>query len=97
MVRIHIDNHTNQSNTKAKTHCRRLDIRDDEDWRENYQKRGYSWAWDSHSFYWLPEVSSGFLTRQLYSHIDAEEGYVRVNADCSDEEVNYVVSQIRAR
>ncbi len=97
VVRIHIDNHTNQRNTKAKTHSQRLDIRDDEDWRDNYLRRGDSWAWDSQSFYWLPKVSSGFLTRELYSHIDAEEGYVKVNADCSDEEVDYVVSQIRTR
>jgi hypothetical protein len=97
VVRIHIDNHTNQSNTRAKTHSSRADVRDDPDWKLAYQKNGESWAWDAQSFYWLPKVSSGFLTRELYSHIDAETGYVKVNADCSDEEVNYVVSQIRAR
>lgn len=97
VIRIHIDNHTNQSNTRAKTHSSRADVRDDPDWKLAYQKNGASWAWDAQSFYWLPKVSNGFLTRELYSHIDAEEGYVKVNADCSDEEVNYVVSQIRAR
>jgi hypothetical protein len=97
VVRIHIDNHTNQSNTRAKTHSSRADVRDDPDWKLAYQENGGSWAWDAQSFYWLPKVSSGFLTRELYSHINAEEGYVKVNADCSDEEVNYVVSQIRAR
>ena len=97
VVRIHIDNHTNQSNTKAKTHASRTDVRDDPDWKLTYQENGGSWAWDAQSFYWLPQASHGFLTRELYSHIDAEDGYVKVNADCSDEEVNYVVSQIRAR
>jgi hypothetical protein len=97
VVRIHIDNHTNQSNTRAKTHASRADVRDDPDWKLAYQKNGASWAWDAQSFYWLPQVSNGFLTRELYSHIDAEDGHVKVNADCSDEEVSYVVSQIRAR
>jgi hypothetical protein len=97
VVRIHIDNHTNQSNTKAKTHASRADVRDDPDWKLAYKENGGSWAWDAQSFYWLPKASHEFLTRELYSHIDAEDGYVKVNADCSDEEVNYVVSQIRAR
>jgi hypothetical protein len=97
VIRIHIDNHTNQSNTRAKTHASRADVRDDPDWKLAYEENGGSWAWDAQSFYWIPKASSGFLTRELYSHINAEEGYVKVNADCSDEEVNYVVSQIRAR
>jgi len=97
VIRIHIDSHTNQSNTSANTHARRADVRDDPDWKLAYQENGESWAWDSQSFYWLPKASSGFLTRELYSHINAEDGYVKVNADCSDEEVNYAVSQIRAR
>ncbi len=97
VVRIHIDNHTNQSNTKAKTHSSRADVRDDPDWKLAYEENGETWAWDAQSFFWLPKVSHGFLTRELFSHINAEEGHVKVNADSSDEEVNYVVSQIRAR
>jgi hypothetical protein len=97
VVRIHIDNHTNQKNTKSKTNSSTADVRDDPDWKLGYQKNGASWAWDAQSFYWLPKVSSGFLTRELHSHINAEEGHIKVNLDCSDEEVNYVISQIRAR
>jgi len=97
VVRIHIDNHTNQTNTKSKTNSSVADVRDDPDWWLAYKKNGASWAWDSQSFYWLPSASSGFLKRELHSHINAEEGYLKVNADCSDEEVNYVVTQIRSR
>ena len=97
VIRIHIDNHTNQKNTKSKTHSSRADVRDDPDWQLTYVKNGTSWAMDAQSFYWLPKASSGFLTRELFTHIDAEEGFVKVNADCSDEEVTHVVSQIRAR
>jgi hypothetical protein len=92
VVRIHIDNHTNQKNYKTKTVGPGADIRDDPDWQLTYGKNGESWAWDAQSFYWLPKVSSGFLTREVFSHIDAEDGFVKVNADCSDEEVEYIVS-----
>jgi hypothetical protein len=97
VVRIHIDNHTNQSNYKTKTTGPRADVRDDPDWRLGYNKNGESWAYDAQSFYWLPKVSSGFLTREVFSHINAEEGFIKVNADCSDKEVTHVISQIRAR
>jgi hypothetical protein len=97
LVRIHIDDHTNQTNTKSKTNSRRADVRDDPDWKLMYKVNGASWAWDAQSFYWLPQRSAGFLARELFSHIDAEEGFIKVNADCSDDEVTYVISQIRAR
>jgi hypothetical protein len=96
-VRIQIDNHTNQSNYKNKTTGPRADVRDDPDWQLMYARNGVSWAYDAQSFYWLPKVSSGFLTREVFSHINAEEGFIKVNADCSDKEVTHVISQIRAR
>jgi len=37
------------------------------------------------------------LNREVYSHIDADNGFIKVNADCSDKEVTHVISQIRAR
>lgn len=96
-VRIHIDNHTDQGNYKSKTTGAKADIRDSSDWQMTYNASGETWAWDAQSFYWLPKVSTGFLAREVFSHIDAETGFVKVNADCSDNEVTYVVSQIRAR
>jgi hypothetical protein len=95
VIRIHIDNHTNQKNYKTKTVGPKADVRDDPDWQLAYKKNGHTWAWDSQSFYWLPKVSSGFLNREVYTHIDAEEGFAKVNADCSNDEVEYVVSKIR--
>jgi hypothetical protein len=97
VVRIQIDDHTNQKNYKSKTTGPRADVRDDPDWQLMYKKHGDTWAWDAQSFYWLPKVSSGFLKREVYTHINADEGFVSVNADCSDDEVEYVISQIRAR
>jgi hypothetical protein len=97
IVRIQIDDHTNQKNYKTKTTGPKLDVRDNPDWMLAYKKSGHTWAWDAQSFYWLPKPSSGFLKREVYTHINAEENYVKVNADCSNDEVEYIVSQIRAR
>jgi hypothetical protein len=97
IIRIHIDNHTNQKNYSTTTRGPRADVRDNPDWRLAYNKNGSTWAWDAQSFYWLPKLSSGFLTREVFSHIDAEDGFVKVNADITNDEVDYVVSQIRAR
>ncbi len=97
VVRIHIDNHTNQKNFQHRTRSPRSDVRDDPDWWFTYEKNGGTWAWDAPSFHWFPKASCGFLARELFTHIDAEEGFVKVNADCSDDEVGYVISQIRAR
>jgi len=97
LVRIHIVDHTDQKNYKTKTKGPRADVRDSPGFRLAYQEYGGSWAWDAQSFYWLPEPSSGFLNREVYSHIDADNGFIKVNADCSDKEVTHVISQIRAR
>jgi hypothetical protein len=97
VVRIHIDDHTNQSNYKTKTTGPRADVRDSPDWQLAYKKSGVTWAWDAQSFYWLPKVSHGFLSREVFTHVNADEGYIKVNADCSDKEVTHVISQIRER
>lgn len=97
IVRIEIDNHTNQGNYKKRTSGPGEDVRDDEEWQLAYKKYGDTWAWDAQSFFWLPKASAGFLNREVYTHINAVEGFVNVNADCSDEEVEYVVTQIRTR
>ena len=51
VVRIQIDDHTNQKNYKSKTTGPRADVRDDPDWQLVYKKYGETWAWDAQSFY----------------------------------------------
>ena len=97
VVRIHVDNHTGQTNFKWNVRGSRIDIRDDPEWQAHYEQFGHTWAWDSQSFHWLPDPSKGHLKRELFSHLDAIEGYLKVNADCSDEEVEYAIAQVRAR
>lgn len=97
VVRIHIDNHTNQKNLKYGVRGGKGDIRDDPEWRDQYTRFGSTWAWDSQAFHWLAQPSRKRLNRELYSKLDAVEGYLKVNADCSEDEVDYAIGQVRAR
>ena len=68
VIRIHIDDHTNQKNYKTKTSGPKADIRDDPDWQLAYKKNGHTWAWDAQSFYWLPKsVERVSHARGLYA------------------------------
>ena len=96
VVRIHINRHANQKNGRHTLNAAHGDVRDDPDFLLMYGN-SESWAWGSTSFHWTPAVSSGFLKRELFSQLNAMDGYARVNADCSDEEINYIVGQIRIR
>jgi hypothetical protein len=94
-VRIQTDGHTNQRNNNYRISARNGDIRDDDEWQAMYKKGGKTWAHDQHAFYWRPDQSNGFLSREVYSHVDSLSGAIRVEADCSDAEVDYAVRKIR--
>lgn len=97
-VRLHRDGHTNQRNNAYRIIARTSssgDIREDEDWQALYAKGGKTWAHDQHSFYWRPDQSDGLLSREVFSSLDAITGMLRVDADCSDIEVDYAVRKIR--
>jgi hypothetical protein len=97
VVRIHIDNHENQTDLVLRAKSLRADVRDQEEWRKLYNEYGHTWTWEYQMLYWLPKPSGGALKRELYAHLNAAGGYMKLNADCSDDEVAYAVSQIRAR
>ncbi len=56
---------------------------------------GTTRAYDGEAVYWLPEQSSGALNREVFTSIDARSSRVRVDADCHEDEIEYVVSKIR--
>lgn len=43
---------------------------------------------------WLKEMSNGKLKREVFSDIDASTGMVRFDADCYEEEIEYVLSHL---
>lgn len=73
----------------------RADVRDDADWKAMHAEGGDLWAHDSEHVYWLPEASGGRLERRVFTAIDAKAGRLRVEADCHERELEYVVSRIR--
>ena len=95
IIRLHRDEHTNQFNNAHKTVSHGGDVRDDEDWIAMHKNSGQSWAYDAHSFHWLPSPDKRSLARELFSHIDADQAMIRFKADCNDDEISYAVKKIR--
>jgi hypothetical protein len=96
LVRLHRDGHKNKRNsTFYSTAGQGADIRQDEDFQAMLAKGGKAWAYEQHSFYWRPDMSKGTLEREVFSHVDALDSSVRVDADCWDVEVDYAIQKIR--
>jgi hypothetical protein len=98
LVRLHRGGHTNQRNARfvGIVRDKTLDIRDDEEYKAMFAERGEGWAYEEQSFYWLPTRSNGVLSREVFSHIDALECSVRMDADCWDAEADYAIQTIRS-
>ena len=71
------------------------DIRDDPDYKVAHSRGGKAWAHEEGAVRWIAEASSGKLTRNLFTDINANEGILRVLADCHDAEIEYAVARIR--
>lgn len=92
-----IEEHTNQQGNKVRVTARTKGVRTDDDWKAMHSKNGEGWAYDSHSFHWIQSDSKNGLKRRLFSALDADESFIRVKADCNEEELDYAVKQIRSR
>jgi hypothetical protein len=96
LVRLHRDGHKNKGNaTFHSTAGHGADIRQDEDFQAMLAKSGKTWAYEEHSFYWRPDMSKETLVREVFSHVNALDSSLRVDADCWDAEVDYAVQKIR--
>lgn len=72
----------------------RSDIRDDPDWKAAHSVGGGDWAHEEGAGEWLASSSSGRLSRNLFTEIDAINGTLRFLADCHEGELNYAISRI---
>jgi hypothetical protein len=72
----------------------RADVRDDPDWKAAHQVGGSDWAHEEGAGEWLASASSGRLSRNLFTEIDATNGTLRFLADCHEGELNYAISRI---
>ena len=97
IVKVRVQDHTNQQGNRIRVTARKNDVRQDLDWQAMHTQNGQGWAYDSHSFDWISAASNGKLKRDLFSALDADEAFVRVPADCNEEELDYVIEQVRSR
>jgi hypothetical protein len=69
------------------------DIRDTEEWKRIAKDKMVR-TFEEAPLRWIPEMSNGSLTRELFSYVDAANGFVRFDADCNEDEIDYVLSQL---
>jgi hypothetical protein len=94
VVRVESGDFRTASNSRVRFSAK-SDVRDDGDWKAMHDEGGDLWAYDGEFVHWLPEASSGKLTREVFTAIDARTGKLRVEADCHEGELEYAISQIR--
>lgn len=69
------------------------DIRDTAGWT-HMDEEGVTRTFEEAPLHWLPEMSNGKLTRELFSYVDAASGFVRFDADCNEDEIDYVLHKL---
>jgi hypothetical protein len=69
------------------------DIRDTAAWQQILQDKMVR-TFEEAPLRWKPAMTNGKLTREVFSYVDAANGYVRFDADCNEEEIDYVLDQL---
>jgi hypothetical protein len=88
-----VDDAADGSYTKRTQKKAGADIRDTAEWKRiaaDNSRRTFEEA----PLRWIPEMSNGRLTRELFSDADAANGYIRFDADCYEEEIDYAISHL---
>jgi len=68
------------------------DVRDGKHYTASEKHGGTLKTQERESVKWLPETSTKRLNRPVTTYIDGKAGYVRFDAFCHDQEVNYVLT-----
>jgi hypothetical protein len=95
IIRLESKDFRTASNTRVRFSSK-TDVRDDGDWKVMHDESGDAWAYDREFVHWLPGTSNGRLRREVFTDIDGRTGKLRVEADCTEEELEYAISTIRA-
>lgn len=69
------------------------DIRDTAEWKRIANDKMVR-TFEEAPLRWIPEISGGQLKRELFSYVDAANGLVRFDADCYEDEIDYVLSKL---
>ena len=88
-----IDESADGGYTKRAQKQKHKDVRDLADW-DDMLKNKVPRTFEEAPVHWLQDMSADQLTREVFSYIDAPNGLVRFDADCYEEEIDYVISQL---
>lgn len=79
--------------TKRAQKQKHKDVRDLTDWQDMMKNKTVR-TFEEAPVRWLKEMSDGNLKREVFSYIDAAAGLVRFDADCYEEEIDYVLGHL---
>jgi hypothetical protein len=69
------------------------DIRETVAWQQILQDKTVR-TFEEAPLRWKNDLSNGELTRGVFSYVDATNGFVRFDADCHEEEIEYVLHKL---
>ena len=84
---------TEESRTKRTQKNPEKDIRDTAEWKRIAQDRMVR-TFEEAPLWWIPEMSQGHLKRRLFCYVDADNGFIRFDANCNEDEIEYVLHQL---
>ena len=88
-----IDDAEDGAHTKRTQKKTGKDIRDTGEWKR-ISKDTTIRTFEEAPLTWLPKMSNGMLQREMFSYVDAANGFVRFDADCDEGEIDYVLSKL---
>ena len=88
-----VDDAEDGTHTKRTQKNAGKDIRDTAEWKRIANDKMIR-TFEEAPLRWIPGVSDGQLKRELFSYVDAANGFVRFDADCYEDEIDYVLSRL---
>jgi hypothetical protein len=88
-----IDDAEDGAHTKRTQKKTGKDIRDTGEWIR-IAKDTTIRTFEEAPLWWLPKMSNGMLQREMFSYVDAASGFVRFDADCYEDEIDYVLNKL---
>jgi hypothetical protein len=89
-----VDDAEDGSKTKRTQKKPGKDIRDTDGWKSMAANSTMLRTFEESPLWWISTVSNGELKRELFSYVDATNGFVRFDANCYEEEIEYVLHQL---
>jgi hypothetical protein len=95
VVPVTVDHFGEDGGTNRSGHLKRNgDPRKTADWKRMHESGAQARIYEVSPMRWIPEMTGGVLTRQVFCAVDAKESSVRFDADCHEAEMEYVLAKL---